>query len=105
MISCAMPRVRPTAAVLSEELADADLGDVRLGRRLGLLVDRLAERPGESFPKALDDAELEAAYRFFGNDQVTPEAILAPKALDQAQLDRCADLGGALAQGLALGVF
>lgn len=35
----------------------------------------------------------------------TPEAILAPKALDQAQLDRCADLGGALAQGLALGVF
>ncbi len=78
MISCGMPRERPTAALLSEELADADLGDARLGRRLGLLADRLAERPGESFPKALDDAELEAAYRFFGNDQVTPEAILAP---------------------------
>jgi hypothetical protein len=45
---------------------------------LGLLAERLAERPGETFPKALDDAELEAAYRFFGNDQVTPEAILAP---------------------------
>ncbi len=63
---------------MSEELADADLGDARLGRRLGLLADRIAERPGESFPKALDDAELEAAYRFFGNDQVSPEAILAP---------------------------
>lgn len=41
-------------------------------------MDSLAERAAESFPKALDDAELEAAYRFFGNDQVTPEAILAP---------------------------
>ena len=42
------------------------------------MSERFAERPNESFPKALDDAELEAAYRFFGNDQVTPEAILAP---------------------------
>jgi hypothetical protein len=73
-----MPHRRPTAAVLSEELADADLGDARLTRRLGLLADCLAEQPGESFPKALDDAELEAAYRFFGNEQVTSEAILAP---------------------------
>src|SRR5262245_28682633 len=63
---------------LSSELGDADLGDARLNRRLGLLSDRLGERPGESFPKALDDAELEAAYRFFGNDSVSPEAILAP---------------------------
>src|SRR5205085_5096412 len=37
-----------------------------------------ANRPGESFPKTLDDAELEAAYRFFGNERVSPEAILAP---------------------------
>jgi hypothetical protein len=42
------------------------------------LADRIAERPSESFPNALDDAELEAAYRFFGNEQVTPDAILAP---------------------------
>ena len=32
-----------------------DLGDERLNRRLGLLADQLAERPSESFPKALDD--------------------------------------------------
>jgi Transposase DNA-binding/Transposase DDE domain len=63
---------------LSSEFADVDLGDGRLNRRLGLLADQVAERPGESFPKALDDAELEAAYRFFGNEAVTPEAILAP---------------------------
>ena len=63
---------------LSSEVADADLGDARLTQRLGLLIDSVADRPGESFPKALDDAELEAAYRFFGNAKVTPEAILAP---------------------------
>lgn len=69
---------RPTLPRASDELAGIDLGDGRLDRRAGGLADRLAERPGESFPKALDDAELEGAYRFFGNDQVTPEAILAP---------------------------
>ena len=73
-----MARKRVEVPVLSAEFSDADLGDVRLNRRLGLLADRLGERPGESFPKALDDAELEAAYRFFGNDSVSPEAILAP---------------------------
>jgi hypothetical protein len=59
-------------------LADVDLGDARLNRRAALLAERLSDRAADSFPKALDDAELEAAYRFFGNDQVTPEAILAP---------------------------
>ena len=73
-----MARIRIEVPVLSAEFSDADLGDVRLNRRLGLLAERLGERPGESFPKALDDAELEAAYRFFGNDSVSPEAILVP---------------------------
>lgn len=63
---------------LSSELESADLGDERLNRRLGALANKLAARPQESFPNSLDDAELEAAYRFFGNDRVTPEAILAP---------------------------
>lgn len=63
---------------MSKEFAGAELGDARLSKRLCSLADQLAARPGESFPKALDDAELEAAYRFFGNDDVTPEAILAP---------------------------
>lgn len=64
--------------VLSTEIEDAELGDERLTHRLGLLVDSLADRAGQSFPKALDDAELEGAYRFFGNAKVTPDAILAP---------------------------
>jgi len=73
-----MPRKHAEIPAISAELSEADLGDERLNRRLGLLADQLAERPDESFPKALDDAQLEAAYRFFGNDRVSPEAILAP---------------------------
>jgi len=63
---------------VADEVADADLGDARLAKRLTALVTSIADRAAESFPKALDDAELEGAYRFFGNDRVTPEAILAP---------------------------
>lgn len=73
-----MLRNRAEIPPISAELSEADLGDERLNRRLGLLADQLARRPGESFPNALDDAQLEAAYRFFGNDRVLPEAILAP---------------------------
>ncbi len=35
----------------------------------------------------------------------TPEAILAPKRIDEAQLERCAELGAAFATGLAAGIF
>ena len=35
----------------------------------------------------------------------TPEAILAPKTIGVVDLQRCAEVGGALAAGLALGVF
>jgi hypothetical protein len=73
-----MPKTHAEVPALGAELHDAELGDQRLSRRLGSLAERLAERPGESFPRALDDAELEGAYRFFGNAKVTPEAILAP---------------------------
>jgi hypothetical protein len=73
-----MSSKRAEIPAISTELSEADLGDDRLNRRLGLLADQLAQRPGESFPKALDDSQLEAAYRFFGNGRVSPEAILAP---------------------------
>jgi multimeric flavodoxin WrbA len=35
----------------------------------------------------------------------TPEAILAPKVIGPDNLDRCTELGAALAAGLALGIF
>ena len=79
MILSGVPRnLAASLPALSSEIVEADLGDVRLTQRLALLVDSLADRSGESFPKALDDAELEGAYRFFGNAKVTPDAILSP---------------------------
>lgn len=35
----------------------------------------------------------------------TPETILAPKQVPSSDLERCRDLGAALAEGLALGLF
>lgn len=35
----------------------------------------------------------------------TPEEILAPKTVPPAELERCRDLGAAIAEGLALGIF
>jgi multimeric flavodoxin WrbA len=35
----------------------------------------------------------------------TPEAILAAKIITSADLDRCRELGAAMANGLALGIF
>lgn len=35
----------------------------------------------------------------------TPEAILAPKQISASELQRCAELGQALAAGLSLGIF
>ena len=35
----------------------------------------------------------------------TPEAILAPKTIGAADLQRCGEIGAAIAAGLALGIF
>jgi multimeric flavodoxin WrbA len=35
----------------------------------------------------------------------TPEAILAPKVVQHADLERCRELGAALAEGITLGIF
>ncbi len=63
---------------LAKELEAAEFSDARLSRRLARLVEKIAQAPDQSFPKLFDSAELEAAYRFFGNVAVTPEKILAP---------------------------
>jgi len=83
------------AAELAEEMSGAHFGDARLSKRQPKLVGKIAAAPDKSFPMLLSDAELEAAYRFFGNDSVTPNAILAPHV--GATLGRIADLPVALA--------
>ena len=60
-----------------EETAGADLGDVRLNKRLGNLLDILAANPNKTIPAACNGwSETIAAYRFFDNELVTPEKIL-----------------------------
>jgi hypothetical protein len=63
---------------LAKELSGAEFGDIRLSKRQVKVGARLAEAPSKSFPTVFTEAELEGAYRFFGNEAVTPAAILAP---------------------------
>jgi hypothetical protein len=60
-----------------EEFGEADLGDKRLNARLVQLAGILGEKPQYSLPDASGEpATLKAAYRFFDNEQVTPEGML-----------------------------
>lgn len=62
----------------AEELHAVDLGDPRRNRRLIRLVEDLAAHPAASVPEACHSwAATKAAYRFWDNPHVTPEAIRA----------------------------
>ena len=64
---------------LADEVRGAALGDERLTKRLGKLIEQLGAKPNMSVPAATDGrAEMEAAYRFFDNDKVSPEKIFEP---------------------------
>ena len=64
---------------IRDELRTLDLGDARLERRAALLLGRLFDDPQASVNAACHGwAETQAAYRFFDNPKVTPEAVLAP---------------------------
>jgi hypothetical protein len=66
-------------APVVESFDTAQFGDQRLTNRLVTIIDRLSVRPNLSIPAAMNGrAEMEGAYRFFGNPRVTPEAIMAP---------------------------
>ena len=62
---------------ISDEFMEAELGDARRVARLCKLSEAMAIAPDGSLPRqADDDAELEATYRFLGNPDVSPEAVL-----------------------------
>ena len=64
---------------LWDEIQGVDFGDKRLNQRLGLILDRLGQQPNHTIPAATKSrAEMEAAYRFFDNDKVSPQRILQP---------------------------
>ena len=61
---------------VSAEFSRANLGDVRLMRRLARMADASECAPGASLPqRAGSIAALEATYRFFANEKVTAEAL------------------------------
>ena len=60
------------------EFGEAALCDARRTEWVVDLARTLAARPAASLPEACTDAaQLKAAYRFFSNAAVTPEALLA----------------------------
>jgi len=64
---------------IAEELAGIDLGDQRLNRRSVKIIEALAANPEASVNGAVEGwTDTHAAYRFFSNDNVTPEGILEP---------------------------
>lgn len=64
---------------LIDEFAGLSLGDRRLDRRAVKIVERVTMAPGKSFPDLLPTpGELEGAYRFFQNETISPEKLLAP---------------------------
>jgi hypothetical protein len=67
-----------TEGWFEEELAGCQLADERLSRRLRQLVERMGGALGASIPLACQDwASTKAAYRFFSNDRVSEDGILA----------------------------
>lgn len=62
-----------------EQLCDAELGDTRRTRRLVKALTAIADRPGQSLPRAMDGwGDLKAVYRLLGQEDVTYEGIIGP---------------------------
>jgi hypothetical protein len=78
-------------APLATELGGVEL-PTRLKARFFAVLEAMSSKPEESFPSMVQtESELVALYRFLGNLQVTPEAILAPHVL--ATCERAGRMG------------
>src|SRR5690606_19512694 len=73
-------------AGILREYEGTQFGDKRLDRRLLKLAELVARDSEQSLPRLMSEAELEAAYRFFGNEKVIPDEPL--KAHRDATLER-----------------
>jgi hypothetical protein len=71
-------QVENIPAWIERELAGCSFKDERLGKRFRSLLARLGSSIGESIPLVCQDwANTKAAYRFFSNEKVSEEDILA----------------------------
>ena len=61
------------------EFETLDLGDTRLNKRAISLIEDCSAKPTASIPQACGDwSDAQAAYRFFANDKVDWQGVLAP---------------------------
>lgn len=68
-----------TTHSIGDELANIDLGDKRLNRRVQSVLENLAANPTANLPNAQKGRhELVAAYRLFDNENVTWEKLMRP---------------------------
>ena len=82
LLRCAEQNLGSTASRsdgwIDQELADCRFRDVRHGKRFRKLLQQLSDGIGGSIPWICQDwANTKAAYRFFSNDRVSEEEILA----------------------------
>lgn len=78
---------------VTQEFADADLGDKRLDRRLLKTAEQLAKSPASPINEACGAwASTQAAYRLFNNPKASTPGILKPHW--EATAQRMADCGG-----------
>ena len=67
-----------TSTWIDTEVGGCNFKDVRLAKRFGKLLGMMTEGIGESVPYACQDwANTKAAYRFFSNDGVSEDQIMA----------------------------
>jgi len=82
-------------AWVDREIAGCEFGDERLAKRFRKVLGRIGSAMGQSIPLVCQDwANTKAAYRFFSNDRVSEEEILAGHF--QSTRDRIAANGGPL---------
>ena len=75
----AIAAMAPTASAwIDNEVGGCNFKDVRLTKRFGKLLGMMSAGIGESVPYACQDwANTKAAYRFFSNDEVSEDRIMA----------------------------
>ncbi len=67
-----------TRAWFDQETSGCRFSDLRLKKRLRILLEQISDAMGGSIPLACQDwANTKAAYRFFSNDRISEEEILA----------------------------
>jgi hypothetical protein len=75
----ALEATSPTVgAWIDQEVGGCNFSDVRLAKRFRKLLGMMSDGIGQSVPYACQDwANTKAAYRFFSNDEVSEEQIMA----------------------------